>query len=94
MNRIINITSNTVTSRPVTSAISALFYRQARILMKVIGVKCELVLGSEEFVWWVQEKVVNCIPARDWELSQKSMMGNDGIVEQVTDVVVRYFEVN
>lgn len=63
-------------------------------MKKVIGVKCELVLESEEFVWWVQEKVVNCIPARDGELSHKSMMGNNGIVEQVTDVVVRYFEVN
>lgn len=63
-------------------------------MKKVIGVKYELVLRSEEFVWWVQEKAVNCIPARDGELTQKSMMGNDGIVEQVTDVVVRYFEVN
>ncbi|OOP55452.1 MAG: hypothetical protein AYP45_14760 [Candidatus Brocadia carolinensis] len=71
-----------------------MFYRQARIVKKVVEVKYELVLGSEEFVWRVQEKVVNCIPARDGELTQKSMMGNDGIVEQVTDVVVRYFEVN
>ncbi len=56
-------------------------------------VKYGLILGSEEFVGWVQKKFINRLSARDAELPQKKMVGDDGIVEKVLDEVARYFEV-
>ena len=56
-------------------------------------VKYGLILGSEEFISWVQKKFINRLSARDAELPQKTMVGDNGIVEKVLDEVARYFEV-
>lgn len=56
-------------------------------------VKYGLILGSEEFVSWVQKKFINRLSARDAELPQKTMVGDNGIVEKVLDEVARCFEV-
>ena len=56
-------------------------------------IKYGLILGSEEFISWVQKKFINRLSARDAELPQKTMVGDNGIVEKVLDEVARYFEV-
>ena len=56
-------------------------------------VKYGLILGSEEFISWVQKKFINRLSTRDAELPQKTMVGDNGIVEKVLDEVARYFEV-
>ncbi|MDN3515407.1 MAG: hypothetical protein NG747_13545 [Candidatus Brocadia sp.] len=56
-------------------------------------VKYGLILGSDEFIRWVQKKFINRLSARDAELPQKTLVGDNGIVEKVLDEVARYFEV-
>ncbi|NUO10520.1 MAG: transposase, partial [Candidatus Brocadia sp.] len=56
-------------------------------------IKYGLILGSEEFVGWVQKKFISRLSARDAELPQKTLVGDSGIVEKVLDEVARYFEV-
>lgn len=64
--------------------------QEKRILDEV---KYGLILGSEEFISWVQKKFINRLSARDAELPQKTLIGDNGIVEKVLDEVARYFEV-
>ncbi|MCF6148161.1 MAG: hypothetical protein E3K37_05835 [Candidatus Kuenenia sp.] len=56
-------------------------------------VKCGLILGSEEFIGWVQKEFINRFSARDAELPQKRLVGDNGIIEKVLDEVAKYFEV-
>ncbi|MDN3513767.1 MAG: hypothetical protein NG747_05140 [Candidatus Brocadia sp.] len=56
-------------------------------------VKYGLILGSKGFIGWVQKKFISRLSARDAELPQKTLVGDNGIVEKVLDEVARYFEV-
>ena len=55
-------------------------------------VKYGLILGSEEFISWVQKKFINRLSARDGELPQKKRVGDDGIVEKVLGEVTKCFK--
>lgn len=56
-------------------------------------VKYGLILGSEGFISWVQKKFINRLSARDKELPQKKMVGDNGVVEKVVDEVTKVFKV-
>ena len=66
------------------------FGQEKRILEEI---KYGLILGSDKFVNWVQERFIDKDTIKDKELPQKRMVGDEKRVERVLDEIAKVFEV-